>query len=122
MDFQLRNPVVYNRGVRRIFFTPFDFVQKLLQSPIKVLWICLALAFANLILDGSLYRYYVLSNDLKETRIKIERVRSENQNLQAKLDAMKDPRHLERVARDRFDLVKKDELIFVFSEDQPTQN
>ena len=82
----------------------------------------MALAFANLILDGCLYRYYVLSNDLKETRIKIERVRSENQNLQAKLDAMKDPRHLERVARDRFDLVKKDELIFVFSEDQPTQN
>jgi len=45
-----------------------------------------------------------------------------NANLERQLKAMKDPEHLERVARERFDLVQDNELIFVFSEDQPTQN
>ena len=108
--------------MRRIFFKLFDSVHHLLQSPIKVLWICLTLAFGNLIFDGSLYRYYVLTNDLKETQIKIEKMSQANANLERQLKAMKDPEHLERVARERFDLVQDNELIFVFSEDQPTQN
>lgn len=106
--------------MRRVFFALFNSVHQLLQSPIKVLWICLALAFVNLILDGSLYRYCVLTQDLKETKAKIEKVGFANQHLQDQILKMKDPKNLERVARERFDLVKDNELVFVFSEDQPT--
>lgn len=104
--------------MRRIFFALFDSVHQLLQSPIKVLWICLALAFVNLILDGSLYRYYILTKDLRETREKIEQISLANVDLENQIRKMKDPSHLERVARERFDLVKENELVFVFSEDQ----
>jgi cell division protein FtsB len=104
--------------VRRVFFTLFDSVHQLLQSPIKVLWICLALAFINLILDGSLYRYYILNKDLNETREKIHIVSKSNADLNSQITKMKDPSHLEQVARERFDLVKENELVFVFSEDQ----
>ena len=96
----------------------FDSVHQLLQSPIKVLWICLALAFVNLILDGSLYRYYILTKDLRETHEKIEQISLANVDLENQIRKMKDPSHLERVARERFDLVKENELVFVFSEDQ----
>lgn len=85
------------------------------------MWICLALAFVNLILDGSLYRYYVLTKDLREIRGKIEQVSLANENLEKQIRQMKDPNHLERVARERFDLVKENELVFVFSEDQSNQ-
>lgn len=103
--------------MRRVLFALFDSVHVLLQSPIKVLWICLALAFANLVLDGSLYRYYVLSKDLTETREKMNSLAQSNNDLDSQIQKMKDPSHLERVARERFDLVKENELVFVFSED-----
>jgi cell division protein FtsB len=104
--------------VRRVFFTLFDSVHRFLQSPLKVLWICLALAFVNLILDGSLYRYYVLTKDLESTRHKTLALEKSNEELNAQIKKMQDPRQLERVARERFDLVRDNELVFVFSEDQ----
>lgn len=82
------------------------------------MWICLGLAFVNLILDGSLYRYFVLTTDLEKTRVQIEGMEKSNQDLYAQIQKMKDPSHLEKVARERFDLVKENELVFVFSEDQ----
>lgn len=113
--------ICLDKRVRRVFFALFDAVHRLLQSPVKVLWICLALAFVNLILDGSLYRYYVLTKDLKQIRGKIEQVSLSNENLEEQIRKMKDPSHLEQVARERFDLVKENELVFVFSEDQSNQ-
>lgn len=104
--------------MRRVFFALFDSIHQLLQRPIKVLWVCLALAFVNLILDGSLYRYYVLSRDLEETREKILLMTQANEDLKTQVSKMKDPGHLEQVARERFDLVRENELVFVFSEDQ----
>lgn len=78
----------------------------------------MALAFVNLILDGSLYRYYVLNRDLEETREKILLMTEANEDLRVQVSKMKDPGHLEQVARERFDLVRENELVFVFSEDQ----
>lgn len=103
--------------MKRVFFALFETVHNLLQSPLKVLWICLGLAFVNLILDGSLYRYYSLTQDLVGIQDDIEVIKLKNQKLSKQLQATKDPGFLEREARERFDLVRDGDLVFVFSDD-----
>jgi cell division protein FtsB len=71
----------------------------------------------NLVLDGSLFRLWSLHRDEIAIEHDIRDLKQQNVELKKRLAGAKDPAFLEREARDRFDLVSKGDLVFVFSEE-----
>jgi len=78
----------------------------------------LALAFVNLVADGTLFRIWTLRRDYQESTLQSKIHREKLVQVTAKLKAAKDPAFFEKQARDRFDLVSKGDLVFVFAEDE----
>ena len=87
------------------------------NSPGKVLLSCLALAFALLVTDGTLIQLWSLHRNKDLVKTRIETYRTDIKNLQSELEQANQPEFVEKRARARFDLVGKDEIVFVFSED-----
>lgn len=96
----------------------FRGLSDLLQHPQKVIWICLGLLTLNLVLDGSLFRIWSLHRDAESIAASIETLQAQNVEMKKRLQRAKDPAFLEREARDRFDLVREGDLVFVFSEEE----
>jgi cell division protein FtsB len=71
----------------------------------------------NLVLDGSLFRLWSLHRDYVNIEQDIHVLQTQNGELKQRLAKAKDPAFLEREARDRFDLVKEGDLVFVFTEE-----
>jgi len=61
-------------------------------------------------------RYYHLKNELAALKADNEKLLKENQTLQAEIERLKreDPEYIEEVARKKYDLIKKNEVIFSF--------
>lgn len=87
-----------------------------LNSPVKVLWVCLALIFLILISDGSVFRLWNLHGDQERITLSIAKLEQDFQVLDGQYLKVNDPDFLEQQARDRLDLASEDELIFVFSD------
>jgi cell division protein FtsB len=104
--------------VRRILVGFFAGLNHLLQTPQKVIWICLGLIMLNMVIDGSLFRLWGLHRDYQEIQNNIQSLEQQNQKLKMQLEKARDPAFLEREARDRFDLVSEGDLVFVFSEEE----
>lgn len=86
------------------------------ESPSKVFLTCFVFAFVFLVADGSLIQLWGLHRNhlrLKESIVKYETHVNE---LEEQLKLANRPEFVEKKARDRFDLVNKDEIVFVFSE------
>ncbi len=73
-------------------------------------------AFAGILLDGTLYQLWELKNETKHMKSKIESTKVSIELLEKQIKMAHDPRFIEREARDRFDLVNKDDIVFVFNE------
>lgn len=106
--------------MRSFLLAFFRGLNSLLQAPQKVIWICLGLLTLNLVLDGSLFRLWSLHRDSKNITENIESLKTQNEDMAKRLKKAKDPSFLEREARDRFDLVKEGDLVFVFTEEEGT--
>jgi hypothetical protein len=96
----------------------FAALHDILHRPWVILWICLGLAFVNLVLDGTLLRMWSLNREFNELQVSSIQVAQDVDKLKARLKAAADPSFVEREARDRFDLVSKGDLVFVFAEDE----
>lgn len=95
-----------------------DTISRLLMSPRKVLFTCLVFALAGILLDGTLYKMWELGVEKKSMQQKISETEISIKKLQKQIRMAHDPRFIEREARDRFDLVNKDDIVFVFSNDE----
>lgn len=95
-----------------------DNISRLLMSPRKVLLLCLVFALAGVLVDGTLYQMWELGVEKKKVQQKISDTEISIKKLQKQIKMAHDPRFIEREARDRFDLVNKDDIVFVFSDDQ----
>jgi cell division protein FtsB len=95
----------------------FRGLNNLLQTPSKVIWICLALVVLNLVIDGSLLRLLTLYRDQAEIQKNLGQLSAQTGVLKKRLKHARDPAFMEREARDRFDLVSEGDLVFVFSEE-----
>ena len=104
--------------VRSFLIGFFQSLNHLLQTPQKVIWICLSLVVLNLVIDGSLFRLWSLHRDLGSIQANIQSLGTQNEKLKVQLAKARDPAFLEREARDRFDLVSEGDLVFVFSEEE----
>ncbi len=101
-------------GITRMF----QWIQEQLNHPLRVLWFCAALAFFNLFADGSLIRLWELHNDFYKIQNQTSVLEARSLELDEKLRHASDPLFIEREARDRFDLVGRGDLVFVFSDDE----
>lgn len=103
--------------MRSLLLGLIDFVTSLLNQPMKVLWICLAVAFINLVVDGSLLQLWSLHRNSTRLAEQSKQLQTEATLLETKIEKASDPDFMERQARDRFDLVNEGDLVFVFSEE-----
>ncbi len=90
----------------------------LLHNPSKVIWICLGLILVNLIVDGSIFRLVRLYKDQEKIQAQMSQLNGRLAELKSRLKRARDPAFMEKEARDRFDLVSKGDLVFVFSEEE----
>jgi len=104
--------------VRSFLIGLFGGLNNLLQTPQKVIWICLGLVVLNLVLDGSMFRLIGMYRDQQDIQAKLTTLAKQTQDLKTRLKNARDPAFLEREARDRFDLVSEGDLVFVFSEEE----
>lgn len=87
-----------------------------LNNPRKIMFWCLVFAFVGILMDGTLYRLWSLNNESKNMKVKIEDTKISIEQLEKQIKMAHDPKFIEREARDRFDLVNKDDIVFVFNE------
>lgn len=89
---------------------------ELFYRPSRVLWVCLGLTFSILVFDGSLLRLWGLHRNFDRIEANIVELKGKSSALEEKLRLANRPEFVEKQARDRLDLVGKDELVFIFSE------
>lgn len=92
-------------------------ITDLIHSPKMILVLCLIFAITGTLLDGTLYRIWELKNE--QTKIQTKMVDTEQVlvKLKKQIKMANDPKFIEREAKDRFDLVEADDLVFVFSDE-----
>lgn len=90
---------------------------QLLNSPLKVFWICAAVCFASVIMDGSFIRLWSLHREASALEQKIEASKENAKQLAFKIQEAQKPAFIERQARDQLDLVKEGDLVFVFADE-----
>lgn len=83
-----------------------------------MLWLCGLLIVVNLLADGSLFRLWSLYADQVQLQKDAVTLQQHSVELKKKLQKAKDPSFLEKEARDRFDLVSRGDLVFVFTDEQ----
>jgi len=62
------------------------------------------------------FKYYRITNELEDLKKANSEIELKNQTLEKEIERLKnDPAYIEKVAREKFGLVKKNELVFDFS-------
>jgi cell division protein FtsB len=108
--------------VKRLFVGFFRALNELLQHPPRVLWLCGLLIISNLVADGSLFHLWSLYRDRIQLTQEIDSLKNRSTELRAKLQKAKEPGFFEKEARDRFDLVSRGDLVFVFTDEQELED
>jgi cell division protein FtsB len=94
-----------------------NLISDLLNSPKMILVLCLIFGITGTLLDGTLYRIWELRNEQSKVQTKIVDTEKSLSQLKKRIKMANDPVFIEREAKERFDLVEEDDLIFVFSDE-----
>jgi hypothetical protein len=89
-----------------------------LYQPSRVALVAVAIAILGLTIDGSVFRLISLYRERDHLRLETREIDFKTEALRAQSAGANDPHHIERDARERFDLVEKNDLLFVFSENE----
>jgi len=72
--------------------------------------------------ERGLLRIYHLNKEKQQVQLRLEAIRNENMKLVREVDALKnDRRYLESIARRDFGMVRKNEVIYQFQQQQKTE-
>lgn len=104
--------------MRNILGVLADNLNRLLMSPRKIVFWCLIFALIGILLDGTLYQMWQLNSEKKNVEQKILDTKISINKLQKQIRMAHDPKFIEREARDRFDLVNKNDVVFQFNDDE----
>jgi cell division protein FtsB len=104
--------------IRETFARLAKSVSDILQHPLRVFAISLALVVAGLVLDGSLFRLWRLDRDTTDILSRIEVLKSQTHEIDQKIKRARDPNFIEIEAREKFDLASEGDLVFVFSDEE----
>lgn len=73
--------------------------------------------------ERGLLRIYHLNKEKQQVQLRLEAIRNENMKLVREVDALKnDRRYLESIARRDFGMVRKNEVIYQFPQQQKTDD
>lgn len=93
----------------------FEWIRNLLEHPLKVCIVALALAFASLLAEGSLLNLWNLKSEKQKLLDKYQITSQKNSQLKGKiLKAQSSDKFIGHEARERLDLISEDELVFIF--------
>lgn len=92
-------------------------LEELLSQPLRVLWICLGIAFLSLVASGTLLQLWGLHRNIQKIELETQATSLKLESLNRDLLQAQDPDFIEKQARERFDLVQEGDLVFVFSEE-----
>ena len=94
------------------------FSQDSLNSPKRILAFCSMVVLFTFVLDGTLYRLWSLHKEKERLDMQIAKHELAAGDLDKKIRLAKSLDFIEHEARDRFDFVEDDELVFVFSDEE----
>lgn len=94
-----------------------NLIVKILYRPYFTFLLCLLFLFINLIADGTLFRVFRLSRDLKVVQNRIDHIDKKNQEIENKIQKASDPDFVEKEIRERLDYTNEGDLIFIFPEE-----
>ena len=103
--------------MRTVLFGLFAAVNDFLHRPWVVFWTCFALAFVNVVMDGTILRIWGLNRDVQQLASSSSEIKKELVVLNDRIKLAADPTYMESEARDRFDLVSEGDLVFVFTDE-----
>ena len=93
-----------------------NFIIKTLYKPSFAFILCLLFLLINLVLDGTLFRVFRLSQDLKIVKNRTEHIERKNSDIEDKIKKASDPNFVEEEIRQRLDYAGDGDLIFIFPE------
>lgn len=96
----------------------FEKARELLQHPLKILVLCGVVGFSYLLYDGSFWNLWSLHRNYKEMHKRIGQLKEDTKNLNFKVEEASRQPFIERQATEQLGLVREDDLIFVFSDDE----
>jgi cell division protein FtsB len=100
----------------------FQAFQNLFEHPIKIGLIALLLAFTSLLAEGTLIDLWSLKREKQRLQNRYQELKTYSHDLQGRLlQAKNSDGFIGRQARDKLDLVKEDELVFIFENDNVTE-
>lgn len=97
------------------------FVEKFknfLDQPLKVLFLAASVSMGLMLYDGSFWNLWSLNRNHKEMTKRIAATNEEYQALEFKVEAARSKPFIEKQATDQLGLVREDDLIFVFSDEE----
>lgn len=95
----------------------YRYLNELMHRPMQIFWICLSVAFAGILLDGTAFRLWSLRRDHQMLSERIHQSKGRSKQLESRLRQAQQPEFIEKAARDQFDMVKDGDLVFIFSDD-----
>ena len=93
-----------------------------IDSPKRSFILCCIFVFFALVFDGSLFHLWRLHRDQKALNERIIQAQVATEVLHLEVKKARNPKYVEKQARERFDLVAEDELVFVFSKEDENQH
>ncbi|MBC7753529.1 MAG: septum formation initiator family protein [Moraxellaceae bacterium] len=85
-----------------------------LYQPYKVFILCLCLLCGSLLLNGTVWKVWGLYRDEAKFKAAITKTIDDTKALTVQMTVVKDPQYIERLAKDKMDLVGENDLMFVF--------
>lgn len=85
-------------------------------SPLRFFWIALAISLSLLLLDGTFIRLWSLHRDHNRLVGSVAHLEKQIKGLDANIRRARDPHFIEEQARERFQMVQDEDLVFLFSD------
>ena len=92
-------------------------LKQVLNRPLWVLIICIVLILSNVMFDGTFSRLMNLVRSQKALKHRIEDLERKNTLVEERLKKLSDSEFLEKEAKDRFNLVGEEDIVFIFSDE-----
>jgi cell division protein FtsB len=105
----------------------FEWFLALFEHPVKLASVAIVLAFVGLLTEGTLLDLWNLKSDHSKLEKRYQETLKYNEMIRAKIEqARTSDKYIGRQAREKLDLVKDDELVFIFENESspvtPHQN
>ncbi len=92
-----------------------DEIQSFIHNPRRVFGVCFCFVLVTLLADGTLIKIWGLNQDIIKVQSNLNIVNVEIEKVEKQIHQANEPSYIEREARDRFDLVEDNDLVFVFA-------